>query len=345
MKAAYLEDVGKLEIREMDKPQCPTDSLLIKVEACAVCGTDVKVFHYGHRLIQFPRVTGHELAGTVVETGPESKGFAEGDRITVAPAVPCGECIYCRDGIQGMCDNLMAIGYHWDGGFAEYMAVPSRAVRTGCVSIIPDNVSFETAALTEPLAVAINCQEISPVKLGSTVVIMGAGPLGCIHADVAKANGAAKVIMVEVSSKRLRQAGICRADVFVNGSEENSVERVLAETNNRGADVIIVACSSGAAQEDALRMVCKRGHVNFFGSLPKDKSVISLDSNTVHYKECFISGTHGSTPQQNDLALSLLSGGNISVDKYITHRLPLDDLIKGLEIVEKGEGLKVIINP
>jgi len=345
MKAAYLADVGKLEIKEVEKPFCPVDSILVRVKACAICGTDLKVYRYGHRLIKFPRITGHELAGEIVEIGPEIKSYKLGDRVTVAPAIPCGECFPCRCGIQGMCDNLIAIGYHCDGGFAEYMAVPARAVKTGCVNIIPDNVTFDEAALTEPLAVTINCQEISPVGLGDAVVVVGGGPLGCFHADLAKSKGAAKVIMVEVSPKRLKQARISGADIFVNSAEENPVDRVLKETNNKGADIVIVACSSGVAQEDALQMVCKRGHVNFFGSLPKDNSVIRLDSNIVHYKECFISGTHGSTPQQNQLALSLLSGGNISLKKYVTHHLSLDDLRKGLEIVEKGEGLKVIINP
>jgi len=345
MKAALLKDVGNLEIKEVKKPLCSVHSILIRVKACAICGTDLKVYRYGHRLIKFPRITGHELAGSIVETGSEIKRYKQGDRVTVAPAVPCGECFYCRRGIQGMCDNLTAIGYHYDGGFAEYMLIPSIAIKNDCVNILPDNLTFEEAALTEPLAAVMNCQEISTIKLGDTVVIMGAGPLGCFHADLAKTKGAGKVIMVEVSSSRLEQSKISGADIFINGSEENPVERVLEETNNRGADVVIVACSSGKAQEDALGMVCKRGQVNFFGSLPKDKSVIGFNSNIVHYKECVISGTHGSTPQQNQLVLSLLSEKKISLKKYITHRLPLDELLSGLEMIEKGEGQKIIINP
>lgn len=345
MKIAFLKDVGKLEIKDIAKLSCPDDSILIKVKACAICGTDLKVYKYGHRLIRFPRIPGHELAGIVVERGSEIKGYKEGDRVTVAPAVPCGECFYCRHGIQGMCDNLTAIGYHYDGGFAEYMVIPPLAIKNDCVNIIPDNLTFEEAALTEPLAAIINCQEISTVRLGDTVVIIGAGPLGCLHTEIAKTNGASKVIMIEVSSKRLEQSRISGADIFVNGAEEGSVERVLKETENRGADVIIIACSSGSAQEDALKMVCKRGHINFFGSLPKDKSIIRFDSNIVHYKECIISGTHGSTPQQNQLALSLLSKGKISIKKYITHHLPLDEILNGFGIVEKGEGMKVIIEP
>ena len=178
MLAAVLEKIGQLEIKEVKVPQCPPDGMLLRVEACAVCGTDVKVYRFGHRLIRPPRITGHELAGAIVEVGTNVKGYREGDRISLAPAIPCGDCSWCRKGIQNRCDNLIATGYHYDGGFAEYMAVPSRVMRNDCVNIIPDNLSFEEAALTEPLACAINCQGRSKVEVGSTVVVIGAGPLG-----------------------------------------------------------------------------------------------------------------------------------------------------------------------
>jgi L-iditol 2-dehydrogenase len=345
MQAAVLEKVGELRVKEVAIPKCPPDGILIKVEACAICGTDVKVYRFGHRLIKPPRITGHELAGIIVEVGTKIKGYEKGDRITVAPAIPCGNCYWCRKGIQNRCKNLIAIGYHLDGGFAEYMVIPSSVIRNDCVNTIPENLSFEEAALAEPLACAVNCQDRSKVELGSMVVIIGAGPVGCFHVELAKARGAFKVIMVELSPHRLELSRISGADIYIDASKNNPVEQVLKETGGEGAEVVITACSSGKAQEQALEMVCERGNINFFGSLPKGKSIIRLDSNIVHYKECYISGTEGSTPLHNKIALGLISSGRINIKKYITHRLPLSGLLQGLDIVEKGKGLKVIINP
>jgi len=344
MQAVVLKQVGDLSVRNVDIPACPDGGILMKVEACAICATDVKVFRYGHRLIRPPRITGHELAGTVVEVGKGVDAYRAGNRITVAPAVPCGTCDFCRRGIQSMCADLTAIGYHYDGGFAEYMVAPPRAVRNDCVTVLPDHVSFEEAALTEPLAAILNGQEISGVKLGDTVVIIGAGPLGCLHAWTARARGAAKVIMTEISPERLEPAAVAGADVLIDASSEDPVKRVLEETNGRGADVVITACSSGKAHEEALQMVCVRGMINLFGSLPKGASVINFDSNVVHYKECFISGTHGSAPRHNKQALTLIATGVLDVRKLITHRFALSDFPDGIRTVEDGKGLKVVIS-
>lgn len=345
MKAAILEEIENLVVKDIDKPECPRDSILVKVEACAVCGTDVKVYHHGHKHIRFPRVTGHEVASTIVEVGQEVKGYQEGDRVAVAPAVPCGSCHYCRQGIQSMCANLTAIGYHYDGGFAEYMLVPPVAIRNGCVNNIPDNLSFEEAAIAEPLACCINGQELSGVKLGDTVVVIGTGPVGCFHVQLAKSQGATRVISIDVSEERLKIARVASADVYIDSSQERAVERVLKETEGRGAEVVIVACSSGKAQEESLRMVASRGNVNFFGGLPKDNPYIKFNSNLPHYKEFSVVGTHGSSPQHNRLALSLIADGRIKAKELITHRLPLDKVLEGIGITERGEGLKVVIEP
>lgn len=345
MKAAVLEEIGKLNIKDISNPKVKDDTIVIKVDSCAVCGTDIKVYHYGHRLIKPPRVTGHELAGNIVEVGANIKNFKIGDRVAVAPAVPCGECFYCQRGFQGMCDNLTAIGYHYDGGFAEYMEVPSVAIRNGCVNKIQGNVSFEEASIAEPLACAINGQELSKVKLGDVVVVIGAGPLGCFHIELAKANGAAKTILVEVLQSRLEMSKRCEANLFIEAGKEDAVKKVLDYTEGKGADVVIVACSSGKAQEQALQMVAKRGNINFFGGLPKDNSIINFDSNLVHYKEFSVVGTHGSSPRHNALALQLISSGRIAVKKYITHHLPVEKVLDGIGLVERGESLKVIIKP
>ena len=344
MKAAVLREIGRIEITDLDMPGCEPAGLVIKVGACAVCGTDVKVYHHGHKHIEPPRVTGHELAGEIVEVGKEVKGFNVGDRVAIAPAVPCGECHYCLAGMQSMCDNLLAIGYQCDGGFAEFMAVPPCAVRNGCVNLIPEGVSFEEAALAEPLACTINAAELTHTGIGQTVVVVGAGPIGSLHIMLSRALGATKTILVDISLERLEMAKIAEADLYVNSSEEDPIQAVKDATGGRGAEVVITACSVGIVQEQALEMAAKRGYVNFFGGLPKDNPYIKFNSNLLHYGEIYCVGTHGSAPRHNALALSLLGAGKIKTSSLITHRLSISQLIEGIEITEHAKGLRVIIS-
>lgn len=343
MKAAVLEDVGRMVIKEVPDPECPPGGILIEVGACAVCGTDVKVYRHGHRLIVPPRITGHELAGTVLRVGEGLEEFSPGDRVAVAPVVPCGKCYYCRRGIQTMCDELTAIGYHYDGGFAPLMAVPERAVRNGCVNKLPDTLSIEESALAEPLACCINAQDLCEVGPGQTVAIIGAGPIGALNAQLARCRGASKVILIDISEERLTMVRFLEPDLSIVSSKQDPIEPVMEATEGRGADVVIVACSSGPAQEQSLELVAKRGVVDFFGGLPKDKPFINFNSNLIHYREFKVVGNHGSAPHHNELAIKLLASGQIDASPLITHRFPVERTIEAIETTERAEGLKVIV--
>src|SRR5918993_4076921 len=203
MRAAVFHGPEDLRVCDLPRPAIGSGELLVKVAACAICGSDVRTFHHGARNISRPVVLGHELSGTVVDIGSDVSGFRIGQRVAVAPAIPCGECRCCRRGAETMCERLRSIGYEFDGGLAEFIAVPSSAVRAGCVNTVPDNVSFEEAAIAEPLACVINAQELVDVREGDSVVILGAGPIGCLHAALARVRGAAKVILVDVRAERL----------------------------------------------------------------------------------------------------------------------------------------------
>lgn len=346
MKAAVLKGIENLEMEDISRPTPSPQEILIKVKACSICGTDIRVYHHGHKHMRFPRITGHELSGEIVEIGKRVEGHKLGEKVAIAPAIPCGRCHYCRRGMQSMCINLTAIGYHYDGGFAEFMVVPEDAVRNGCVNTIPSELSFEEAALAEPLACAINGQQLSQIGLGNTVVVVGAGPLGCIHLQLAKAKGASRTILVELSGERIDFAKkFAFPDIVINPSSENAIQKIKEETEGRGADRIIVSCPSGKAQEESLSMVAPRGIINFFGGLPLDNPFIKFNSNLIHYGEFYVVGTHGSAPYHNELALSLISQEKVRIKELVTHRLPLERLEEGFALAENKKGMKVLINP
>jgi len=342
--AAILKEPEHLDIEEVEIPVPGNGEILLKVEACAICGTDVKTYRHGHKNIVFPRITGHEVTGTVAKTGKNVKSVAEGTRVAVAPAIPCGACYYCRKGFQSSCENLKAIGYHYNGGFAEYMLVPGDAVRNGCVNTIPGNLSYTEATIAEPLACVINGQSLSRVEKGDTVLVIGSGPIGSLHAEFALNTGAGKVFLADISPERLKMAEFTGA-VMVDTSRTDLKEFISHETGGRMADRVIVAVGLAQPQEFALELVAKRGSVNYFGGLPKDKPFVRFNSNLLHYGEFFVVGTHGSNPIHNRIAMDLIASGRINASRYITKTFKLKDIKAGLDMAEKKEGLKIVICP
>lgn len=318
----------------------------MRVRACATCGTDVKILNFGHHHIVPPRVMGHEVAGEIEALGEGAEGFSPGDRVQLIAAIPCGECFECKHRSMSICANQESIGYHYDGGFAELLAVPAKVLKVGGLNIIPGGLAFEEAAVTEPLACVLNGQELAGVGDGDVVVVVGAGPIGCLHVRLARARGASHVALVEMNGARLRMsAQRVRPDSAIDASKENAVDAVFKLTDGRGADVIITAAASGAAQEEALQMASRGGRISFFGGLPKDNPVINLDSNAVHYRELMIIGANGSTPAHNTEALRLIASGAVPVKDLITDRLSLDQVLDGIEAVKSGNSIKVVITP
>jgi len=238
------------------------------------------------------------------------------------------------------------MGYQFAGGFAEYILLNQTVVNYGPVQKLPDHVSYNEGALAEPLGCVLNALELAPVKLNDVVVLIGAGPIGMMLCEVAKAMGASKVILVNRSQPRLdiaKKLGV--ADIHVCMQTEDAVERVLAETGGLGADVIFTSCPSPQAQVDAIAMAKNRANVNFFGGLPKDKSQVTLDTNVIHYKELFISGAHGAMPIHHQRAVELIASGRIDVKKFMTHTFPLDDIVEAFKTAEDHSGLRVVVNP
>jgi len=346
MRVARFYAPGDIRLEDIPEPTPGPGEVKIAVRACSTCGTDVKISRFGHHHIDPPRVMGHEIAGEVVEVGEGVEGWAAGDRVQVIAAIPCGECEFCRRGSMTICPNQVSMGYQFEGGFAEYMIVPRNVLAVDGLNRIPDGVSFAEASVAEPFACAINAQNLARVGEGDVVVVIGSGPIGCLHVRLARARGASRVFLVELSRERLDMAAaLVRPDAAIASSEEDAVARVRELTDGRGADVVITAAASGAAQEDALQMIARQGRISFFGGLPKDKPTITLDSNIVHYQEITIVGANGSSPQHNKEALALIADGSVPVLDLITHRLSLDEVLDGIGIVSRGEAIKVTIEP
>lgn len=347
MKAAVVEALGKASVREVDDPVVIPGSLKVKVHACAICGSDVRIFTKGDPRATFPRIIGHEIAGEVVELGEGTTGFKPGERVCIAPGHGCGHCRYCLGGSGNVCIHPMpSVGYASSGGFAQYIVPPANVVANGFVNHIPDNLSYEQASMSELLACCINAQELTRVQEGDKVLIVGPGPAGCMHIQLARANGAAKVMLSGRSPGRLNRAvERFHPDCAFTEQGEELVKRVLAETDGIGADVIIIAAPSPAAQEWSLKMAAPHGRINFFGGLPKDNHIVSLDTNLIHYKELFLSGASSSLGRQNRRALELLSERKINPDDYITHRFALDDFNEAFRKAINRETVKGIIFP
>ena len=346
MKAAVFYAPGDLRLEDVPDPKPGPDELLLRMRACATCGTDAKIFQHGHQRLDPPQIIGHELAGEVVEVGSDVSGFGGGDRVQVIAAVPDGTCEFCRGGMMAICANQTSMGYQYPGGFAEFMVVPQAVLKVGGVNQIPEGLSYAEAAVTEPLACAVNAQELVNVTDGDIVVVMGAGPIGCLHVRLARSRGASTVYLVDINAGRLAlSAERVQPDAAIDGSTVDVVETVRELTSGRVADVVITAAPSGKAQEDAVEMAAPRGRISLFGGLPKDDPFIRLDSNKVHYRELFVVGVNGSSPAHNTQALDLIAGGAVPVADLITHRMPLDGVLEAIAAVTSGEAVKVVVEP
>jgi L-iditol 2-dehydrogenase len=263
----------------------------------------------------------------------------------VIAAIPDGSCHECRHGWASVCPNQERIGYDHDGGFAELLRVPARLLAVDGVNRVPDGLSFAEASLAEPLSCVLNGQELAGVGEGQTVVVVGAGPIGCLHVRLARARGAARVLLVELNRRRLEwAAGLVAPDEAV-ATDADPVAAVRGLTGGRGADVVIVAAASATAQEDAVAMAARRGRVSLFGGLPRDRSTIAFDANIVHYRELVVVGANGSSPAHNRRALELIAAGDVPVADLITHRVPLERTLQAIQTVIEGEAIKVTIEP
>ncbi len=286
-------------------------------------------------------------AAAATKLGTGTTGYAVGDRVTIAPGHGCGVCSYCRAGMGNVCiDPRPSVGHASSGGFARYIVPPVNVVANGFVNPIPPGLSFEDASMAELLACCINGPERAAVGAGDTVLVMGAGPAGCMQVELARARGARRVILTQRSEARLALAGERFApDLVLRAEGDELVELVRKETGGLGADVVIVAVPSARAQETALRLTAPRGRINFFGGLPKDDKTITIDANIIHYLEISLTGASSSLGRQNREALDMIAAGKVHAPCDITHRFALDETPAAFATVEARKAIKAVVFP
>jgi len=345
MKAVVYYAPGDIRVEDRPAPPKENDSMIAKVKCCAICGTDVKIYKSGNPRCVPPRIIGHEMVGTLEHVGNEVEGFYAGENVTLATTIACGVCDYCKIGLSNICPDAKPISYDFDGAFAEYIKIPHEAIAGGNVIKVPDGEDIEKYAISEPLSCAVNAQNIIGVGGNDTVVVVGGGPLGAIHAELAKANGAGKIIVVASAGPRFEFLKMLKDITLIDRKSEDVKKRALELTGGLGADAVIVCAPSKEAMEESLSLARKGGRISYFSSLPKDDSELCLDSRAIHYGELVVAGCSDSRPEHVSAAVGLITSGKINSEAIITHRIQIDDFAKGIELMISKESLKVLIYP
>jgi len=330
---------GDLRREELPVPAPAPGELVLRIDAALTCGTDVKTLRRGHPVMipKVPTVFGHEFAGTVAAVGSGVSAFREGDRVVAANSAPCGACASCRAGRPNLCEDLLFV----NGAYGEFIALPPRLVSRNVVPLAA-SLAAERAAFAEPLACALLAIERARVESGQTVVVFGHGPLGCLLGMLA-ASRQARVVMVGKSGwrfDRLKQLGFARwLDATAAG---NIVEEVRGATAGRGADVAVDATGRPEVWEQAVDSVGRGGSVVFFGGCAPGTS-IRLDTRRTHYEELTLLGAFHHTPEMIRRAVQALESGAVVPDSLISHRMRLEEVGRALDLMAKGEALKVLI--
>jgi L-iditol 2-dehydrogenase len=336
MLALAYRGPRRLALEERPQPRAGDGEVVVRVDACSICGTDLRIYAGSHRAYAEPsgRVPGHEIAATVVEAGPGA-GVEEGARVFVAPNYGCGRCRACRRGDVNLCETPRAVGISEDGGFAELVKLPRELVAQGNLLPIRDGADAGAVAIVEPLACALRGSRACRIGAGDTVVVFGAGPIGLFHVALARLAGASEVLVAEPNAARRERALAWGATgAFADGAELPS-----------GADAVVVAAPVPAAQQQALELAASGGRVNFFAGLPRDRSRVELDTNLVHYKELVVTGTTASTNAECRDALALVHEGSVDTASLIDARFGLEAAGEAFELAGSGRALKVVIEP
>lgn len=345
MLAAVLTEPGKVELQEREIPSPGPGEILLAVEATTMCGTDLRIIAGTKTSGVRPGVImGHEIAGRIAEIGEGVTGYEVGRQATVSIVVSCGTCADCLNDREHLCAQLELFGYAIDGGFAEYILVPAHAVARGNVIQTDAEIPPTALALSEPISCCLNAHAQYDVQPGNTVVVLGAGPIGLLHIQLAKASGAGQIIATNRGAERRALAEKLGATLTIDPSETDTVAAVKEATGGRGADVVIVCIGVPELANQALELATNGGRVSYFAGFPKD-STAEVEVNLIHYNELVVTG--GSNARRRDVAraIKMLEAGLIDHEAIVTQTFDLSDFDAARQAVEDRSGVKVAITP
>ena len=352
MRAAIWDGPGAMTVGEVQDAVGPADGVLLRVTACGICGTDVRTFFNGDRRISPPWVLGHEISGEVLEIGElaaaelELAGIEIGDHVHCISTLWCGRCRLCRSGNEHLCVRGELMGFDYQGAYTELVAIPEIALKN--LFKVPAGLSDAVATFADPLSDAICGHKDISVGLDDTVAVIGAGPVGTAHAAISRLEGAGHVLLMETASDRLELAHAILGDErmsYVDVSGSDGIAAVRDATEQIGADVVIVACSSSQAQEQAMEMAAPRGRVLFFGGLPKGTTEIRFPSNILHYQEVQVHGSYASRHRDQVHALDMLADDVGGLRSVISDVVDLDATPDAFARIRAGEVLKIVVSP
>lgn len=336
MKVLRYIEPRHVELGEMPRPTIGAGEVLVRLQACGVCATDVKTFMRGHPHIGAGAVLGHEMTGVIAES--QAAGWQIGERVVVAPYVPCDDCLYCQRGQFTLCQNLFDASAE-PGGFSEFLRVPQRLVQKGLLRL-PVEIDFTLGTLVEPIACAIHGLDALALKQGESLLIIGDGPLGLMQAILARAIGAAPIVVAGMTPTRLAIAARY-ADRVIDVTKENLTDEIKTLTKGAGIDKVIVSVGQSQVAEGALPLVRRGGIINFFAGLPNG-SRVSIDPNRIHYDQITIVGTFGFAPSHFAHALESLTQNAAEFRQLVTLTVPLAGLEKAFLDSARYEGIKTV---
>ena len=338
-KAAFLRGIKDLHV-ENDSENPDNYAVKIKVDSCAICGSDIRIFNHGNKRINYPAIIGHEVSGTIVESN--NKDYLIGDKISLGADIPCGECNECKKSKPNLCKKNLAIGYQLKGGFAEYMDLNERIFNHGPVVKI-HKLDLELACLGEPLACSINGIEKVNMKKGGKVLIFGAGPIGIMLGFLAKKIYNSEFVdFVEVNKYRrmnLEKLDLCRK-IYTPDDLCKNLENI-----QQTYDYVFTACSVFETHELGIKLLANGGAINFFGGLPLPAPSMNVITNDLHYRELTLTGSHGSTPIQHALSIKIINKNKSFFKSLITHRFSLEEISNAFDLASSGRGIKILIKP
>ena len=345
MRAVVLYGPNTFAPEEIEKPVCGDDEMILEMKRAAICGTDMRILN-GTKTkdIHYPSVIGHEMSGLISEVGKNVAGYKVGDKVAVAPVIPCGHCPSCLSGRENACMQRLALGYQFNGGFEEYVRIPRQSIQAGNVVKLPDHVSFQAGALIEPLACCIRGLKNTGTGFNDTVLVVGAGPIGLMHIQLSKIAGARKVLVSEPNEMRRQAALELGADRAVDPMREDLAKIVMEETEGAGADRIVMAIGVPAIVNSTIKLAKKGGTVCLFAGF-SGTGESTIEINTIHYNELKITGSSAYRRIDYLQAADMVITGKIDLDRIATHTYTIDEFAEAYQMMKSGQGLKILIRP